>query len=270
MLLLHMYQPFAESMNSSAVPIAQGQVPGAKMRGRCTQQSSFNVNDVLNHKAVMMLLQVSMSSDAVREAISASTPGSAAVLLPLLVDDVKLRDRSHLASLAIRSLHSLLVHCGVKTVRTPFILAVFRLMSDSWKLMDTSVIHRSLFHLQNRKEYRHWQQTVLIDSCLQAELSGQNIASICAASDGKVLKRVIEPYMELLVHIWCDSGLLEADARERARTSMARTLGRQQTLSSDTLAFVRQHVVRYQLQVTGLQVLLSQVAHSMCGTCSCF
>ena len=68
--------------------------------------------------------QVALASDAVRETISDSTPGSAAVLLASLVEDVKLRDRAHFASLAIRTLHSLLVHCGIKTVRTPTFLHV--------------------------------------------------------------------------------------------------------------------------------------------------
>ena len=79
---------------------------------------------------------------------------------------------------------------------------------------------------------------------MQADLSGQHIEAICAAGDGKALRQVIEPFTDLLIHIWCDCGLMEADAKERARTAMARTLGRQQNLSSDTLAFIRQHVVR--------------------------
>lgn len=79
---------------------------------------------------------------------------------------------------------------------------------------------------------------------MQVELSSQHIESICAASDGKVLKDVLEQFNEILFQIWSDSGLLEVEPKQRVRTAMARTLGRQRHLSADTLDFVRQHVVR--------------------------
>jgi hypothetical protein len=73
-----------------------------------------------------------MSSEAVKEVISASQPGSAAALLHLLVEDVKLRDKGHFASLAVRALHSLNLHCGIKTVCISY-LCRFQILSMEMK-----------------------------------------------------------------------------------------------------------------------------------------
>lgn len=51
-------------------------------------------------------------------------------------------------------------------------------------------------------------------------------------------------FIELVIQIWGLTGNLQGDEKIRAKTAMARTLGRQQELSSDALAFIRQHVVR--------------------------
>lgn len=83
------------------------------------------------------MLQLCLSSDALRETINSSSVGSTSAMLRMLVEDVKLRDREHLASMAVLALHSLTVHCSTSDVRFPCLLE----QSDNLMIMLVMILH---------------------------------------------------------------------------------------------------------------------------------
>lgn len=89
---------------------------------------------------------------------------------------------------------------------------------------------------------------------MQAELVPAHVVAVSALADVWEQMGLVQPYCELLMHFWCESATLSSEVKQRLRALVCRTLGRQGSLTSETLTFIRQHVVRGLYDCTHLSV----------------
>eukprot|EP00892_Ulva_mutabilis_P010824 jgi/Ulvmu1/8113/UM040_0008.1 len=75
------------------------------------------------------------------------------------------------------------------------------------------------------------------------ELAPAHVVAVSTLADVWTHLGMAEAYCELLIHLWCESAAAGKEVKLRLRALVCRALGRQAALSTDALAFVRQHVV---------------------------